>query len=178
MIHGPCGKFNPNSPSKIDGKYSERYPRALISNTVAGTDDILYTEEGSKSATIKMQNHGLKVGNQWGVPYSPLLSKTYKAHVNVEYYNSVKSIKYICKYVSKGSNMTVFGMQQQETNDKNTVMHIAEIAQYQAVRYIRSNEAVWRILSFPIHKRSPTVVHLAVNLEKGQRVYLTANSPK
>ncbi|GFX42656.1 ATP-dependent DNA helicase [Trichonephila clavipes] len=72
--------------------------------------------------------------------------------------------------------MTVFGMQQQETNDKNTVMHIAEVAQYQAGRYISSNEAVWQILSFPIHKRSPTFVNLAVNLEKGQRVYLTAKN--
>ncbi|XP_075236541.1 uncharacterized protein LOC142333393 [Lycorma delicatula] len=37
--------------------------------------------------------------------------------------------------------------------------------------YISSNEAVWRILSFPIHERHPTVVHLAVHLENGQRVY-------
>ena len=38
-------------------------------------------------------------------------------------------------------------------------------------RYINSNEAVWRILSFPIHDRDPPVVHLAVHLENGQRVY-------
>ena len=41
----------------------------------------------------------------------------------------------------------------------------------QSGRYISSNEAVWRILSFPIHKRSPDVVHLAVHLQNGQRVY-------
>ena len=29
----------------------------------------------------------------------------------------------------------------------------------------------WRILSFPIHERSPAVVHLAVHLQNGQRVY-------
>ncbi|XP_022232059.2 uncharacterized protein LOC111080631 [Drosophila obscura] len=40
-------------------------------------------------------------------------------------------------------------------------------------RYISSNEAVWRILSFPIHDRHPTVVHLAVHLENGQRVFFT-----
>ena len=48
-----------------------------------------------------------------------------------------------------------------------------EVVQYQARRYISSNEAVWRILSFPIHERSPTVVHLAVHLQNGQRVYFT-----
>lgn len=34
-----------------------------------------------------------------------------------------------------------------------------EISQFQMGRYISSNEAVWRIFSFPIHDRYPTVVH-------------------
>ena len=62
--------------------------------------------------------------------------------------------------------MAVFGLQP-EIKDFN------EIVQYQAGRYICSNEAVWRILSFPIHERSPAVVHLAVHLQKGQRVYFS-----
>jgi hypothetical protein len=32
-----------------------------------------------------------------------------------------------------------------------------EITLYQMGRYISSNEAVWRILSFPIHERHPTL---------------------
>lgn len=46
-----------------------------------------------------------------------------------------------------------------------------EITRGQMCRYISSNEAVWRILSFPIHARDPAVIHLAVHLENGQRVY-------
>lgn len=46
-----------------------------------------------------------------------------------------------------------------------------EVQIYQAGRYISSNEAVWRILSFPMHEREPAVVHLQVHLENGQRVY-------
>ena len=47
-----------------------------------------------------------------------------------------------------------------------------EIAQYQLGRYISSNEAVWRIMLFPMQERYPVVVHLAQNaLENGQRVY-------
>lgn len=55
-----------------------------------------------------MCNIVIKVDNRWVVPYSPLLSKTFKAHINVEYCNSVKVIKYICRYVTEGSDMAVF----------------------------------------------------------------------
>ena len=94
MIHGPCGILNPNSPCMIDGKSSKRYPRALVSNTVTGTDGYpLYrrrsVEDGGKLATIQMRNGDIEVDNRWVVPYSHLLSKAYKAHINVEYCNSV-----------------------------------------------------------------------------------------
>ena len=62
--------------------------------------------------------------------------------------------------------MAVFGWHSKISN-------IDEIVQYQAGRYISSNEAVWRILSFPRHERSSAVVHLAVNLQNGQRVYFS-----
>ncbi|XP_023315517.1 uncharacterized protein LOC111693855 [Trichogramma pretiosum] len=110
-----------------------------------------------------MNNCEVEIDNRWIVPYSPLLSKTFKAHINVEYCNSVKSIKYICKYVNKGSDMAVFGIgAATEAHD--------EIEQYESGRYISSNEAVWRILAFPIHERHPTVTHLAVHLENGKPV--------
>ncbi|VDN05691.1 unnamed protein product, partial [Onchocerca ochengi] len=57
--------------------------------------------------------------------------------------------------------MAVFGVQPERSNG-NAVLHIDKIAQYQAGRHISSNEAVRRILSFPIHERSLAVVHLAV----------------
>ncbi|GFX55068.1 uncharacterized protein LOC104236095 [Trichonephila clavipes] len=50
-----------------------------------------------------------------------------------------------------------------EDGDKSVVLKIS------------SNEAVWRIL-FPIHERHPSVIHLAVHLENGQRVYFTADN--
>ena len=59
---------------------------------------------------------------------------------------------------------------------ENTTTSNDEVTQYQLERYIGSNEAVWRILSFPIHERYPTVVHLAVHLENGQRVYFTSEN--
>lgn len=172
MVHGPCGEINPNSPCMIDGKCSKRYPRPLIHDTVTGNDGYpLYrrrpTDDISKSTVIKVRNLDVVVDNGWIVPYSPILLKIFAAHINVEYCNSVKSIKYICKYINKGSDMAVFGAAKDD-ND--------EITQFQMGRYINSNEAVWRILTFPIHERHPTVVHLAVHLENGQRVYFTVDN--
>ena len=99
-----------------------------------------------------------------------MLSKLFHAHINVEYCNSVKSIKYICKYVNKGSDMAVFGLQEVNKND--------EVTCYQMARYISSNEAVWRLLNFPMHERYPTVTHLAVHLENGQRIYYDPENPQ
>ncbi|XP_075158174.1 uncharacterized protein LOC142231451 [Haematobia irritans] len=168
MIHGPCGAINPNSPCMVEGKCTKRYPRQLLKETISGVDGYpLYRrrsmDDNGQSVTLKVQNRDVDVDNRWIVPYCPLLSKTFKAHINVEYCNSVKSIKYICKYVTKGSDMAVFSVQ----NPKD------EISQYQMARYISSNEAVWRIFGFPIHERYPAVVHLPVHLENGNRVYFT-----
>ncbi|GFW37131.1 uncharacterized protein TNCV_5020291 [Trichonephila clavipes] len=65
--------------------------------------------------------------------------------------------------------MAVFGVE-------NTTASNDEVTQYQLGSYISSNEAVWRILSFSIHERYPTVVHLVVHLENGQRVNFTSEN--
>ena len=76
-------------------------------------------------------NNKVHVDNRWVVPYSPLLCKLLNAHINVEFCVSVKSIKYVCSYVNKGSDMSMFGIQEQDKND--------EIKCYQAARYLSSN---------------------------------------
>ncbi|GBP87828.1 hypothetical protein EVAR_65677_1 [Eumeta japonica] len=155
-----------------DGKYTKRYPRNLVSDTITDNDGCppyrrRSVEDGGKSIILKVRNVDVEVDNRWVVPYSPLLSNTLKAHINVEYCNSVKLMKYISKYANKRSDLAVFGV-------GNVAAPVDEINQYQFGRYISNNEAVWSILSFPIHERHPTVVHLAVHLENGPRVYFTS----
>ena len=94
--------------------------------------------------------------------------KTFNAHINVEWCNSVHSIKYVCKYVNKGQDAAMFALMKESTND--------EITQYQDSRYISTNEGVWRILGFHTHEHWPPVEPLSVHLENGQRVYFTSET--
>ncbi|XP_073525166.1 uncharacterized protein [Phyllobates terribilis] len=120
MIHGPCGSLNKNSPCMIDGRCSKHYPRSLVQETQTGQDGYLVYRrrkpgDGGFIAKLKMRVGSslqeIEIDNRWVVPYNPLLSKIFQAHINVEYCNSVKSIKYICKYVHKGSDQVVFELQ-------------------------------------------------------------------
>uniref|UniRef100_UPI00358F20A2 uncharacterized protein n=1 Tax=Myxine glutinosa TaxID=7769 RepID=UPI00358F20A2 len=175
MVHGPCGRLNPSSPCMKDGKCTKQYPRAFLKETQTGLDGYpLYRrrkpESGGSETSISIsETRSIDVDNRWIVPYCPFLSKMFKAHLNVEFCNSVKSIKYVCKYVNKCSDMAMFGLQRNK-ND--------EIESYQLGRYVSSNEAIWRVLNFPIHECYPTVVHLSVHLENGQRVYFTEGNAR
>ena len=170
MIHGPCGALNGKSPCMAKRRCTKQYPRLLVPNTITDKDDYpkyrrRSTEDRGKTVIIKKHNGTtIEVDNQWVGFYSPLLSKTFNAYIDVEYSNSLKAIKYICKYVNKESDMAVFGLQSE-------ISDIDEIVQYQTGRYISSNEAVWQILWFPIHERSSAVVHLVIHLQNGQCVY-------
>ncbi|XP_065356368.1 uncharacterized protein LOC135950766 [Calliphora vicina] len=167
MIHGPCGAMNSNSPCMKDGKCTKKYPRELTSETQTGEDGYpKYRRRAPYAGGFTLKLNDKEIDNRWVVPYNPVLLRTFGAHMNVEICNSVKSIKYICKYVNKGSDQAAFSLESE--ND--------EVAMYECGRYISSSEAVWRILCFPIHERYPPVFHLAVHLENGQRVYYTATN--
>lgn len=52
--------------------------------------------------------NGVEIDNRWIVPYNPVHSHTFGTHIKVENCNFVKYIKYICKYVNKGSDQASF----------------------------------------------------------------------
>lgn len=108
MIHGPCGQMNSSAPCMKDNVCTKRFPKLLVNETQSGLDGYpLYRrrsqKEGGYTTTIKCNKIDVSIDNSWIVPYSPILCKIFKAHINVEYCHSVKSIKYICKYICKGT---------------------------------------------------------------------------
>lgn len=173
MIHGPCGELNSKSPCMKDNICTKRYPKDFIQETQSGNDSYpryrrRRPDDGGHKFTRKIRNFDVDIDNRWVVPYCPLLSKLFDAHINVEAVHSVKSIKYICDYIHKGGDMAV--VQISNEND--------EILRYQMGRYINSNEAVWRTLNFDMHERYPPILRLAVHLENGQRIYFTEETAR
>ncbi|CAH2100130.1 unnamed protein product [Euphydryas editha] len=124
--------------------------KALVDETVTGHDGYpLYRrrsrDNGGFTVEKRVSGQQVTLDNRWVVPYSPVLSRAFRAHINVEMCNCVESIKYICKYINKGSDQATFAL----TNKHD------EVTRFQSGRYISSTEAVWRILSFNIHERYP-----------------------
>ncbi|GBP20843.1 hypothetical protein EVAR_80660_1 [Eumeta japonica] len=168
MVHRPCGEHNLAAPYMKNGVCTKKYPRTFMNDTQTGEDGYpVYrrrdTRNGGRNTTLQIRGNNVTIDNWWIVPYSPLLCKTFNAHINVEYCHSVQAIKYICKYINKDSDQALFNLRNPHD----------EVENYLSGRYISTSEAVWRLFEFPIYDRHPTVAHLAVYLENGQRVYFT-----
>ncbi|GFY40868.1 ATP-dependent DNA helicase PIF1 [Trichonephila inaurata madagascariensis] len=90
---------------------------------------------------------------RWIVLLCTWLSGIFRPQISGEYFNSIKSIKYVCKHINRESDMTLFYRTSSDGNAPN------EVNEYEMERYISSNETVWRILNFSIHERYTTVIH-------------------
>jgi hypothetical protein len=172
MVHGPCGDINPKSPCMVKDnngnlKCSKGFPKDFIEESVISDDGYpkyKRTRNMDPSCRYSIRNpleHGrshFEIDNRWNNSY---LSKKFKAHVNVECCQSVKAIRYINKYVYKGSDRTT--MKLSDTNN--------EIERYLERRYIGPTEAFARIFEYKSHEEDPTVTTLALHLKDNQPVY-------
>lgn len=174
MIHGPCGALNGNSPCMSEGRCTKKYPRGFMEETLTGEDGYpLYRrrspEDGGRIFNKRVRGQMTQIDNRWVVPYNPTLLRLFPGHMNIEICHSVRSIKYLFKYVYKGSD--IMGMVVENQQDRD------EISEFQIGRFLSCNEACWRIFGFPVHERSIAVHHLQVHLENGQRIVWDENRP-
>ena len=58
--------------------------------------------------------------NTWVVPYNPYLLLKYNAHINVELCSTVKSVKYLNKYIFKGYDCADMEINVQEPVNLNS----------------------------------------------------------
>lgn len=98
----------------VDDQCTKRYPKNYPLETWFSVDSYpSYKRRSSQDGSFKTMISRHEVDNTWVVPYSPLLSKTCNVHINVEFCNSVKSIKYVCKYINKESDAAMFSLQKE-----------------------------------------------------------------
>ncbi|XP_063991156.1 uncharacterized protein LOC135169788 [Diachasmimorpha longicaudata] len=107
MIHGPCGNW-----------YG--YPAYQRRNT--GSYD---------------RANGSSTNNQYVVPYNSKLLKLFGCHINVEVVTSIKSVKYLYKYIYKGHDAACITIRDPETNEK-LIAH-DEIKNFVDARYNQQN---------------------------------------
>ncbi|KAF8113549.1 hypothetical protein N665_0048s0010 [Sinapis alba] len=174
MIHGPCGKVNRDSPCMQDGKCTKFFPRKHVEKTTV--DDQGYHVYRRRENGSYVEKKGIQCDNQFVVPYNKELLLAYNAHINVEWCNQSRSIKYLFKYINKGQDRVtgtvtqkcnidahVAGTSSNTTDAKGDTttaegdMTVAdgveptidEIKNYFEARYLSACESTWRILAFP-----------------------------
>ncbi|KAL9411119.1 hypothetical protein AB3S75_044830 [Citrus x aurantiifolia] len=163
MIHGPCGKHNSHSPCMMQDKCTKHFPKKFNDQTTVDTNGFPVYKR--RNTGIHVEKKGVFLDNRYVVPYHRSLIVKFDAHINVEICNYSRSVKYLFKYVHKGSDRTTATMASIDTTQE-----MDEIKTYLDCRYISATEACWRIFQFDIHYRKPTVERLPFHLPREHTV--------
>ncbi|XP_038695498.1 uncharacterized protein LOC119992778 [Tripterygium wilfordii] len=170
MMHGPCGFANPKAPCMKKGNCVKHFPRKIYPHTSIGEDGFaIYRRRDNCKVILKL---GTELDNRYVVPYNKGLLLKYEAHVNVEWCNRSRSIKYLFKYVNKGPDRTRAVLQQhlQDTSAETSVSSsqqpqiVDEIKTYLDCRYLTAYESAWRIFEYHIHYKFPPVENLTIHM--------------
>ena len=150
MIHGPCGpNINPSSPCMQNGQCGKRFPKPFCDQTHTGNDSYpqykrRHPDQEEHTGQKFVSGQEFTVDNRWVVPYNPFLLQQFDCHLNVEICASIKAIKYVLKYIHKGSDQAIFII------ERDSTMYRDEIQRFQHAQYIGSIEACWRIFEFKL----------------------------
>jgi len=176
MAHGPCGLDNPKAPCMIRKlpnsplQCQKRFPKPFCPVTIIREDGYPEYCRRNDGRIFTVPKPGclreeVVRDNRWIVPYNPYLLRKFRSHINVEVCGTVQAVKYIHKYVYKGSDRTTAAVA--ATDD--------EIARYLQGRYIGPTEGFWRLFEYPTHQEFPPVQQLAIHLENQHTVYFADN---
>jgi hypothetical protein len=167
MMHGPCGSANPRSPCMMNNKCTKHFPKRFIEETTIDEEGFPIYRRRNDGRTI--EKNKIILDNRYVVPYNVDLLVKYQSHLNVEWCNRSRSIKYLFKYINKGSDRATIVLQENLPNSENDQQQsnivVDETKAYLDCRYISASEACWRIFEFPIQFRHPAVERLNFHLE-------------
>ncbi|GKA24180.1 helicase [Tanacetum coccineum] len=167
MLHGPCGKDAKYAPCTTEGKCSKHYPKVFLEETVIDEDGYPIYHRRNNKVTAKKGK--FTYNNQHVVPYNRYLLLKYQTHINVEWCNRSKAIKYLFKYLNKGPNRATIVIQENVTTGADGAS--VQISQVDEIKKL-SKLSVWRLFSFDIHYSYPTVMQLNYHLPNQNAVTL------
>lgn len=149
MIHKPCRE---GSPCFSNGSCIRGFPKDFEEVTRVNENGKVFYKRPQTPPVI--MDDGTPIDNRWIVPYNAFLLKRWNCHINVEVIASIRSVKYLFKYLHKG-------------HDRGTIEFTVndEIQKFVTGRYVSATEGIWRIFGFDITDRSPAVTRLSVHLE-------------
>ena len=69
----------------------------------------------------------MTIDNRWIVPYNPYLCQKYDCHINVKICSSIRSVKYLYKYVYKGPDRVIISIKDsQDSQDSSEEKHLMD----------------------------------------------------
>ena len=175
MVHGPCGHLNKKSPCMDQNKCKKDYPKGFVSETQENVDGYPLYRRRNGATFMK---GGSVLDNRWIVPYNKYLLRKFDAHINVEICSSIRSVKYLYKYVYKGHDCANMELRTAcgKGNSSNAALDHDEIKQYVDGRAVTPPEAAWRIFGFLMHEQSHTIIRLPVHLPLDNNVVFTLDN--
>ncbi|KAG2214928.1 hypothetical protein INT45_010572 [Circinella minor] len=165
MLHGTCGNFNLNAICRKGGQCSQDYSKPFVVETRVSRDSYpIYHRHENIHNHHHFQRSNFIADNSHVIPYNPYLCQKYNIRINVEICTSSRIIKYLFKYLTRGSDRAQIKMVQcreseavQSTNatlNTTDVLNdvepelIDEVIQFQKPCYIGPYKAIWRTFKY------------------------------
>ena len=117
----------------VNGKCIRYFPKKFHGATIVDPDGFPVYRRRNDGRTV-MKN-GIEIDNRFVVQYNPQLLLKYKTHLNVEWCNQSTSIKYLFKYINKGSDCITTTLLNDHTSNGGHSQVQDEIKQYLDCRY-------------------------------------------
>ncbi|XP_071689032.1 uncharacterized protein [Rutidosis leptorrhynchoides] len=170
MMHGPCGIPNLRAPFMEGPTCTKNFPKKYNEKTFFDADGRAHYRR--RNTGVYTTRSGVHLDNRYVVPYNKLLCMTFQAHINVECCGSTTLIKYLFKYISKGTDRITARISKPVSSNSRARPQVSqpvdEVQNFIDARFICPHEASWRIFNFPIHHREPALQILSVHLENMQ----------
>ncbi|XP_071713211.1 uncharacterized protein [Rutidosis leptorrhynchoides] len=127
---------------------SKRFPKPY--NVSSYFDRKGYTQYQRRITGVTTKKGDIDLDNGYVVPYNSSLCLIFHAHINVEHCGWTMLIKYLFKYISKGTDRIVMRISrpigQSDSETENRSRKIDEIENFVDGRFICPYEACWRIM--------------------------------